>query len=147
MRPTPAQPPNLARYCFIERRKSEIFYENWSVSADITVAMLRSEAGRAPRDRPLTDLVGELATRSEEFRTRWARHDVRLHTSGTKLFRHSVVGDVVLDYNAVPLPGDPGLSLTVYTAEPGSPSADKLVLLASWSAAAPGANPRSDSEA
>jgi hypothetical protein len=82
----------------------------------------------------LTDLVGELATRSEAFRTRWARHDVRLHRNGTKVFRHSVVGELTLEYNTIPLPADPGLALTCYTAEPASPSADKLALLASWAA-------------
>ena len=92
------------------------------------------EAGRDPHDRGLTDLVGELATRSEEFRTRWARHDVRLHTGGTKVFHHPVVGDLTLDYNTLPLPADPGLSLTAYTAEPGTPSAERLALLASWAA-------------
>lgn len=71
------QPPNLARYCFLDPR-SEAFYAKWAVTADITVAILRTEARRAPHDRALSDLVGELATRSDEFRTRWARHDVRL---------------------------------------------------------------------
>ncbi len=75
-----SQPPNLARYCFLDRR-SESFHDNWAATADITVAILRTEAGRNPHDRALTDLVGELATRSDEFRTRWARHDVRLHTA------------------------------------------------------------------
>jgi transcriptional regulator with XRE-family HTH domain len=130
---TPARPPNLARFCFLDPR-SRSFYERWAVTADITVAILRTEAGRAPHDRGLSALVGELATRSDEFRTRWARHDVRLHRSGTKTFRHPVVGDITLDYNTIPLPADPGLSLTAYTAEPGSPNADKLALLASWAA-------------
>jgi transcriptional regulator with XRE-family HTH domain len=129
------QPPNLARYCFLDPR-SEHFYDSWPAIADVTVAILRTEAGRDPHDRALSDLVGELATRSDAFRTRWARHDVRLHQCGTKLFRHSVVGDLTLDYNTVPLPADPGLSLTCYTAEPASPSAEKLSVLASWAATA-----------
>jgi transcriptional regulator with XRE-family HTH domain len=128
-----AEPPNLARYCFLTPG-SERFYDNWAATADITVAILRTEAGRNPHDRGLTDLVGELATRSEAFRTRWARHDVRLHRNGTKVFRHSVVGELTLEYNTIPLPADPGLALTCYTAEPASPSADKLALLASWAA-------------
>lgn len=112
------QPPNLARYCFFDQRSRD-FYDDWEAIADVTVQILRTEAGRTPHDRGLTDLVGELATRSEEFRTRWARHDVRLHTGGTKVFHHPVVGDLSLDYNTLPLPADPGLSLTAYTAEPG----------------------------
>lgn len=127
------QPPNLARYCFFDARSRD-FYDSWESIADVTVQILRTEAGRNPHDRDLTDLVGELATRSDEFRVRWARHDVRLHTGGTKLFHHGVVGDLVLDFNTLPLPADPGLSLTAYTAEPGTPSADKLALLASWTA-------------
>lgn len=103
--------PNLARYCFLDDRSRD-FHDSRSAVADVTVAILRTEAGRDPHDRALTDLVGELATRSEEFRARWARHDVRLHTQGTKLFHHAVVGDLTLDYSSVPLPADPGLSLT-----------------------------------
>ena len=87
-----------------------------------------------PHDRPLTDLVGELATRSDEFRVRWARHDVRLHTHGTKRFRHPLVGELTLQYDTIPLPADPGLSLTCYTPEPATPSADGLAVLASWAA-------------
>jgi transcriptional regulator with XRE-family HTH domain len=125
--------PNLARYCFLDARSRD-FYDGWAAIADTTVQILRAQAGRDPHDKGLTDLVGELATRSEEFRTRWARHDVRLHTGGTKVFHHGVVGDLVLDYNTLPLPADPGLSLTGYTAEPGTASAEKLALLASWAA-------------
>ena len=128
-----AQTPNLARYCFLDDRSRD-FYDTWPAIADVTVAILRTEAGRDPQDRGLSDLVGELATRSEEFRVRWARHDVRLHQQGTKLFHHPVVGDLTLDYNTVPLPADPGLSMACYTAEPGSPSAERLALLASWAA-------------
>ena len=130
---TAVPPPNLARYCFLDPR-SQDFYDSWAAIADVTVAILRTEAGRDPHDRALSDLVGELATRSEEFRVRWARHDVRLHQQGSKLFHHAVVGDITLDYNTVPLPADPGLSLTCYTAGPGTPSADKLALLATWAA-------------
>jgi transcriptional regulator with XRE-family HTH domain len=130
---TGGQPQNLARYCFLDPRSHD-FYDSWTAVADATAAMLRTEAGRDPHDRALTELVGELATRSEEFRTRWARHDVRLHQQGTKRFHHALVGDITLHYNTVPLPADAGLSLTAYTAEPGSPSADKLRLLASWAA-------------
>ena len=98
------------------------------------VAALRAEAGRNPYDKGLTDLVGELSSRSETFRTLWASHDVRLHRTGSKRLHHPVVGDVELSYEAMELPADPGLTLNVYTAEPGSPSADALGLLASWAA-------------
>ena len=84
------------------------------------------------RDRNLTDLIGELATRSDEFRTRWAAHNVRLHDHGTKRFHHPVVGDLALTFEELPLPADPGLTMTAYTAEPGTASHDALALLASW---------------
>jgi MmyB-like transcription regulator ligand binding domain len=96
--------------------------------------MMRTEAGRDPYDKALTDLVGELCTRSEDFRTRWAAHDVRLHRTGIKQFHHPVVGDVNLHFDAAPLSADPGLTLTMMTAPAGSPDDDALRLLASWAA-------------
>lgn len=129
------QPANMARFCFLDVRARE-FYPDWTSIADTTVALLRTEAGRDPYDRALTDLIGELATRSEGFRTRWAAHDVRLHLTGAKRLHHAVVGDLDLVFNTMQLPADPGLTLAVYTAEPGSPTEEKLALLASW--AAPG---------
>ena len=129
------RPVNLARYCFLAG-SAEDFYPDWHTSADTTVAILRTEAGRDPHNPALTDLVGELATRSDAFRVRWAAHDVRLHHTGVKRFRHPVVGDVTVGFNATELPADPGLTLTMYTAEPGTASAEKLALLASWSATA-----------
>ena len=129
----PERPANLARYCFLDPGAEE-FYPDWEEAADTTVAILRTEAGRDPYNRALTDLVGELATRSDAFRSRWAAHDVRLHHSGAKRFRHPLVGDLTVGFNAMELPADPGLTFTVYTAEPGSPSAEKLALLASWTA-------------
>ncbi len=122
--------PNLARYQFLDPR-SRVFFVNWEVRATDCVALLRAQAGRDPFDRQLTDLVGELSTRSEEFRTRWASHDVRKHRTGSKQFRHPRVGLMDLDYEALELASDPGLTLMVYTASPGSPSADALQLLAS----------------
>ncbi|WP_144672276.1 helix-turn-helix transcriptional regulator [Arthrobacter sp. U41] len=129
----PARPANFARFLFLDDR-SRGFYPDWERAANDTVAILRTEAGRDPYDRGLTDLVGELSTRSEEFRTRWAAHNVRLHHTGRKHFRHPVVGDLHLMYESLDLSADAGLSLLVYTAEPGSPTGDALRLLASWAA-------------
>lgn len=131
---SPARPVNLARFCYLDPRAEEL-YPDWNGAADTTVALLRTEAGRDPYDKGLTDLVGELATRSEDFRTRWAAHNVRLHHTGVKHFRHPVVGHLELAFEAMPLPADPGLTLTAYSAEPGSPQHDALRLLASWAAA------------
>ena len=129
----PATPTNLARFTFLDPTARE-FFVDWDDVANATVAILRTEAGRDPADRNLTDLIGELATRSDEFRTRWAAHNVRLHDHGTKRFHHPVVGDLALTFEELPLPADPGLTMTAYTAEPGSASHDALALLASWAA-------------
>ena len=100
------------------------------------VGIMRAEAGRDPHDRGLQDLVGELATRSETFRRLWADHNVRSHGTGTKRFRHPVVGELTLAYEELAITAEPGLVLMVYTAEPDSPSAERLRLLASWTAPA-----------
>jgi transcriptional regulator with XRE-family HTH domain len=130
---TPVAPANFARFCFLDPRAHD-FYPSWERAADTTVALLRTEAGRDPHNRKLSDLVGELATRSDAFRTRWATHDVHVHVTGSKVFRHAVVGHLHLAFNTLPLPGDPGLSLTVYTPEPGTGTDERLALLASWAA-------------
>ena len=96
------------------------------------MAILRTEAGRNPYDRSLSDLVGELSMLSEDFRIRWATHNVRFHRTGVKDIRHPVVGDLHLMFEAMDLAADPGLSIVVYTAEPNSPTQDGLNLLASW---------------
>src|SRR5499427_6814916 len=132
----PARPANLARFCFLDPRSQEL-YPDWDDVANTTVALLRTEAGRDPLNRDLSGLVGELATNSPEFRTRWAAHDVELHHTGVKHFRHPVVGLIEVAYTTMDLPAQPGLVLTFYTAEPGSPSEDALRLLASWAATIP----------
>jgi transcriptional regulator with XRE-family HTH domain len=129
----PQQPPNFARHQFLDPR-SRRFFSDWDTAADITVAILRTEAGRDPHGKELHDLVGELSTRSDEFRTRWGAHNVRLHGSGTKCFHHCVVGDLTLTYEGFEMVADPGLILTIYAAEPGSTSEEGLRLLASWAA-------------
>jgi transcriptional regulator with XRE-family HTH domain len=133
LHPDPAKPVNFVRFCFLDPRALE-FYPDWDTMADGAVNLLRTDAGRDPYDRGISDLVGELSTRSEEFRVRWAKHNVRLHYTGNKTFHHPVVGDLTIGYETMPLPADPGLVLTLYTVEPGSPSADAMTLLANWAA-------------
>ncbi len=128
----PLRPANNARFVFLNPRSHE-FFVDWDRAADDIVAMLHSEAGRNPYDRTLTDLIGQLSTQSETFRTRWAAHDVRFHRTGRKQLRHPVVGYLELTFEAMDLPGE-DLTVLVYTAEPGSPSQDALDLLASWAA-------------
>ena len=98
------------------------------------MAILRTEAGRDPYDRNLSDLVGELSTRSDEFRTRWAAHNVRLHRTGVKQFHQPVVGNLSLTFERMELTADPGLRVLTYNAEAGSKSDEALKLLASWAA-------------
>jgi transcriptional regulator with XRE-family HTH domain len=129
----PVRPANIARFVFLSPRAQD-FFPDWEGTANDLVANLRTEAGRNPYDRGLQDLVGELSTRSQEFRTRWAAHNVRQHQTGRKRLHHPVVGDLELTYEVLALPADPGLSLVVYGAEPGSASQDGLKLLASWAA-------------
>jgi hypothetical protein len=124
---------NLARFTFTDARARE-FFVDWDDVANATVAILRAQAARDPGDSGLSDLVGELGTRSDEFRSRWAAHNVRLHDSGTKRFHHPVIGELTLSFEELPLPADQGLTITAYTAEPGTPSHDGLTLLASWAA-------------
>ncbi len=128
----PRRPMNSTRYLFLDPR-ARYFYDNWEKAASDSVAILRTELGRAPHDKDLMNLVGELSTRSDEFRVRWARHDVRLHYTGVKVFHHPVVGDLEVGYEALGLSADPGLTLTVYTAVKPSDS-EKFRLLASWHA-------------
>lgn len=130
--------PNIARYIFLDS-SSEDFFVDWEAAAVLTVALLRAEAGREPHDRALRELVGDLSTLSPEFRTQWAAHDVRIHHSGTKKLQHPEVGRLVLTYQSMDLPlcGRAVHDLTIYTAEPGTPSEDRLRLLASWAASRP----------
>ncbi|WP_009475418.1 helix-turn-helix transcriptional regulator [Rhodococcus sp. JVH1] len=133
LHPDPSKAVNFVRFCFLDPRAHE-FYPDWDQMADGAVNLLRTDAGRDPYDRGISDLVGELSTRSDEFRVRWAKHNVRLHYTGTKTFHHPVVGDLTIDYETMPLPADPGLVLTLYSVDPGSPSADAMTLLGNWAA-------------
>lgn len=126
-----SDPPNYARYVFLDT-DSQRFSGDWEASADACVAVLRTEAGRDPHDKQMHDLVGELSTLSEEFRRRWSSHDVRLHGSGTKRFHHATVGALELTYESLEMVSEPGLTLTLYAAEPASRTAEALAMLGSW---------------
>jgi hypothetical protein len=118
---SPAGAPNMARFIFLDPAASE-FFQSWDTIANDAVAILRAPAGHDPYDRRLTDLIGELSTRSDEFRVRWAAHNVKFHRSGAKALHHPVVGDLAVGYEALELPSDNGQRILVYTAEPGSPT-------------------------
>ncbi|MDF2443830.1 MAG: hypothetical protein JWR01_2033 [Subtercola sp.] len=143
------KPMNLARYCFLDPDRADRFYPDWGVAADQTVAILRTEAGRDPYDKDMQDLIGELSTRSDAFRARWGTHDVRRHVSGMKHFIHPLVGPLDMIFEGTDLVADPGLNLMIYTAEPGTPTAEALNLLASWTATPttyPAANRRKENK-
>lgn len=125
----PDRPTNLARFVFLDARSRD-FYMDWDSIADAGVGSLRAELGRAPYDSALTDLIAELSTRSDEFRVRWAAHDVRQYRTGTQPFRHPLVGELTLSYETMELTGDIGQTLVAYTAELGSPSEEALRHLA-----------------
>lgn len=128
-------PPNIARFQFLDPA-AEDYYSDWNAAADVTAALLRTEAGRNPHDKDLQDLIGELSTLSEEFRTRWATHNVRLHYAGAKEFVHPDMGRMELAYHSMDVSAqrDRTLVATIYTAEPGTDSEDRLKVLASWAA-------------
>jgi transcriptional regulator with XRE-family HTH domain len=127
------QPPNSARFTFLDPAAQQ-FFTDWEKAAKDIVAALRSEAGRNPYDRALSDLIGELSTRSDPFRKWWAAHNVRYHQTGRKRLHHPTVGDLELDYEVMQLSADSDLRLAIFSAEPGSRSAEALDLLASWTA-------------
>ncbi|SHN13862.1 helix-turn-helix transcriptional regulator [Cryptosporangium aurantiacum] len=129
----PRRPANTARFVYLDPAARD-FFVDWDRIANDAAAMLRLEAGQNPHDRALIELIGELSTQSEVFRTRWASHDVRYHRSGQKRLRHPIVGQLDLDFESMELPSEPGLCLNVYTAAAGTPAADGLKLLASWAA-------------
>lgn len=127
-----ARPPvNAARFVFLDPR-AQTFYQDWDSNTRQIVAILRAEAGRSPYDRKLSDLVGELSTRSDLFRRLWGAHDVREHRTGIKSLHHPIVGALDLTYQSMDLASDRGLQMLVFSAEPGSASADRLQLLANW---------------
>jgi hypothetical protein len=131
----PRRPANNARFVYLDPAARE-FFADWERAADDIAALLRSEAGSNPHDKQLIELIGELSTRSEEFRSRWAAHNVRFHRTGHKRIHHPVVGTLDLDFEAMEFPARPGLTLLAYTAAAGTPTADSLKMLASWAATA-----------
>jgi transcriptional regulator with XRE-family HTH domain len=130
----PRRPVNNARFVFLNEEASREYYVDWERGADDIVATLRGYAGRHPHDKQLTDLIGELVTRSDAFRTKWAAHNVRHHRTGIKRIHHPAVGELELAYEALDLPADPGWHLFTFTAEPGTASEERLRVLASWAA-------------
>jgi transcriptional regulator with XRE-family HTH domain len=133
----PAIERNYTRFMVLDPA-AKALYPDWEVVAADAVGTLRLDAGRYPDDPRTAELVGELAMKSEPFRTWWADHRVVERSFGTKRFHHRIVGDLDIDYEAMTFPGDADQTLFVYTTRPGSASNEAMRLLASWSAAGSG---------
>jgi transcriptional regulator with XRE-family HTH domain len=126
---SPVRPANLARFIFLDGRQSPLYADREGI-ARAAVGSLRAEAGRNPSDTVLSALIADLSAASEEFRAVWAERDVEYYRTGIQPFRHPVAGALSLNYNALELPADPGQTMIVYTADPGSPAHEALKLLA-----------------
>ncbi|MFE0252079.1 helix-turn-helix domain-containing protein [Streptomyces sp. NPDC059010] len=129
----PVQERNWARLVFLRPEYRDLFVE-WDQKASDMVSYLRMDAGCHPDDPRLSALVGELSVKSEEFRRLWATHDVKEKSYGVKHIRHPLVGELTLNFESFRLSDGTEQSLITYHAEPGSPSAEALRLLASWGA-------------
>ncbi|WP_133912715.1 helix-turn-helix domain-containing protein [Streptomyces sp. NBC_00582] len=137
----PVAERNWARLAFLRPDYRELFVD-WEQKAIDVVCSLRMNAGCYPDDTRLSALVGELSVKSEEFRRLWATHDVKEKAHGVKRLRHPLVGEFSLNFESFRLPDDGDLALVTYHAEPGSPSAEALRLLAAWGADATRAGSR-----
>ncbi|MFD5797334.1 helix-turn-helix domain-containing protein [Streptomyces diastatochromogenes] len=122
---------NWARLVFLHPDYRDLFVD-WEQKAIDIVCALRMDAGCYPDDPRLSALVGELSVKSDEFRRLWATHDVKEKSHGVKRLHHPLVGDLSLHFEGFRLTDDSDMSLVTYHAEPGSPSAESLRLLASW---------------
>jgi len=129
----PSNSRNNARFVFLNPA-AQVYYPDWEGGARSIVASMRVEAGRNPHDKTLTDLIGELVTRSDVFRSLWAAHDVRFHRNGTKRIHHPIAGDLAFEYEAFDIPGSDGLIMYACTVEPSSPTAERLQLLGNLAA-------------
>jgi transcriptional regulator with XRE-family HTH domain len=139
LNPCSVKGQNQVRVVFLDPAARTTFLD-WEAVARETVASLRATAGAHLDDPRLTDLVGELSLKSEDFRRLWARHDVLARTSGVKRFVHPMVGELTLSYETFAVNGAAGQLLVAYHAEPGSASERALQLLGSL--AAPDLDPR-----
>ncbi|HEX6354142.1 helix-turn-helix transcriptional regulator [Actinophytocola sp.] len=124
---------DLVRLVFLDPDARD-FYPDWERVAVNTVGGLRTAAGADQDDPQLIETVGELSVKSADFRRLWARHDIKQKTHETKRFRHPLVGELTLTYEALTVNSAPDQQLVVYQAEPDSPSAEALSLLGSLTA-------------
>ncbi|GGW85065.1 DNA-binding protein [Streptomyces galilaeus] len=129
----PAREQNWARLVFLRPEYRDLFVD-WEHKASDVVSQLRMDAGSHPDDPRLSALVGELSVKSEEFRRLWATHDVKERCHGIQRLHHPLVGELDLRLESFHQADAHEQMLVTYHAEPNSPSAEALRLLASWGA-------------
>ncbi|WP_328980504.1 helix-turn-helix transcriptional regulator [Streptomyces canus] len=129
----PAREQNWARLVFLRPEYRDLFVD-WERKASDVVSQLRMDAGSHPDDPRLSALVGELSVKSEEFRRLWATHDVKERCHGIQRLHHPLVGELDLRLESFHQADAHEQMLVTYHAEPNSPSAEALRLLASWGA-------------
>jgi transcriptional regulator with XRE-family HTH domain len=140
----PVKDRNLARWTFLNPR-AKILYPKWHVIAPQVAAALRHITVGRTADPQMEQLIGEISVASPEFAGYWAAYRLHEHSHGVKQFYNETVGDLTLRFETLSPRGDDGQNVVVYTADRGSPSEEKLHLLASWNAPSvrPGNQPNS----
>ncbi|MFC8715059.1 helix-turn-helix transcriptional regulator [Streptomyces sp. NPDC057197] len=132
----PAAERNYTRWLFLDQDARDLFVD-WDAQARAAVENLRLDAVRASDREATQALVTELRERSDDFDRWWQQHRVHQRTHGSKRLQHPLVGELTVEYETLTLPGDSETTLFLYTAEPGSASAQALSLLASWTLTGP----------
>jgi transcriptional regulator with XRE-family HTH domain len=127
---------NRLRSMFLDEAERDL-NPDWPQVIGGMVASFRSSIGAGADDARVTQLVGELSLASDEFRTLWARHDVRPLSGAPTRLQHPVVGPLELRREKLTIGDSDGQLLVIYHAEPGSETARSLALLGSLSARPP----------
>lgn len=126
----PPRDRNLARKTFLGEDESGAIY---GIADEVAfregvVTQLRSAQAAYPSDPAVTGLIDDLRTGSPAFARLWDRHDVQTPPPLRKTFRHTAVGPVTVDCDALAIT-ERDQHLVLYTAPAGSRDADALALL------------------
>jgi transcriptional regulator with XRE-family HTH domain len=124
--------PNIARITFLDPSARDLF-PDWEAQARDVTAYLRHAAAHHPHDQELHALIGELSVRSPDFVRIWSEHPVSDCLPSQREYRHPQVGSMTLNEEVVRLTDDPGVRIIFSGAQEGTPSAERLRLLATLS--------------
>jgi transcriptional regulator with XRE-family HTH domain len=124
---------NRLRSIFLDPAERALHHD-WERTVPRLVAGFRGRVGNDIDDPRVVQLVGELSLGSEEFRTAWARHDVKPIQSKSIRMDHPQVGELSLGLAKLAVEGTDGQMLVVYHAEAGTTDAEKLAILSSLAA-------------